>query len=447
MKSQSLWLEQAAQSEGLSPLEPLRDTKRADVCVVGGGFAGLWTAVRASGRNGGFMMSWWSKLGTLVKVVGMDEALRLARASAEVPAEVEAFCRRESIDAHLQRRGWIWAASNAAQVGAWDDLMGLLEQSGEAPFVPLSRDELDRLTGSAALRAGVYEATCATLHPALLVRGLVRAALGSGVQIFEHSPMTGLAEGRPCRVSTAAGEIHAEKVVLALGAWTAAHVRSLARMILIVASDMVATAPAPAELDELGAEAGLAVSDSRLLVNYWHRTADDRIAFGTAGGALAFGHRIGDRFEGSSPRAEEITRNLRKLYPQLSAEVTHNWTGPIDRSVTGLPSVVPVGFGDRIWAVSGFSGNGVGPSFLIARVLAALALDYEDAWSASGLVARPLRGFPPEPVRFVGGQLVRRAVAAKERTEDRGGTPSRVARSLAALAPAGLVPTPKGPDD
>jgi hypothetical protein len=90
---------------------------------------------------------------------------------------------------------------------------------------------------------------------------------------------------------------------------------------------------------------------------------------------------------------------------------------------------------------AGFSGNGVAPTVLGGRILASLALGRDDEWSRCGLVREPPAGFPPEPVRHLGGRIVRAAVARKERAEDEGREPSRLVRRIAALAPAGLVPT------
>jgi len=120
--------------------------------------------------------------------------------------------------------------------------------------------------------------------------------------------------------------------------------------------------------------------------------------------------------------------------------VASSWTGPIDRSVTSLPFFGRLGGREDVLYGVGYSGNGVGPALLGGRILASLALGVSDEWSESPLARGPVSRFPPEPARFVGGHVVRAAVARKERTEDAGRTPDRVTRALASLAPAGLVP-------
>jgi hypothetical protein len=131
---------------------------------------------------------------------------------------------------------------------------------------------------------------------------------------------------------------------------------------------------------------------------------------------------------------------MRRTYPQLAdLPVVASWTGPIDRTFDGLPFFTPLGRPDLVCGL-GFSGNGVGPSVLGGRILASLALGRVDEWSRCGLVRPAPRGFPPEPLRYVGGRIVQLAVARKESAEDSGRTPTLATRGLARLAPAGLVP-------
>ncbi len=458
----SLWLQEAL--PGAEDASPLEGQERADVCIVGGGYTGLWTALRlkeldpsldvvlleadvcgggASGRNGGFVLSWWAKFGTLKKVCGTEEALRLARASAQAVAEIGAFCREHGIDAHYRHDGWLWTATSEAQVGAWDETLAEIANHGEQSFVRLSPEEAARRAGSPTHLAGVFEPTAATVQPALLARGLRRVALERGVRIFERSPMRRLERSWPPRVRCERGAVTAERVVLALNAWSAA-LPELRRALVVIASDVVATAPIPERLREIGWTDGSCISDSRMLVNYYRTTLDGRIAFGKGGGMLAFGGRVGTAFDGASPRAVEVAGSFRALYPSLAdVEVTTSWMGPIDRSHNGLPFFSRLGGRDDLLYGIGYSGNGVGPSFVGGRILASLALERDDEWARAGLVRDPVGSFPPEPIRFVGGLLVREAVARKERAEDDGRKPDRATLFLAGLAPAGLVPLRK----
>src|SRR4051812_39501048 len=161
-----LWLAQVEDA----PCPPLRGDVAADVCVVGGGYSGLWTSISlasagarvvlveaqrcgegASGRNGGFALSWWSKLPSLIAVCGRAEALRLAEASTAALEELPGF----------ERGGWTWSATSPAQVRAWEAAV----EAG-APFEPLGWGVVGRRAGA--------------VHPARPRAGFARGGGGGG---------------------------------------------------------------------------------------------------------------------------------------------------------------------------------------------------------------------------------------------------------------------------
>jgi glycine/D-amino acid oxidase-like deaminating enzyme len=277
------------------------------------------------------------------------------------------------------------------------------------------------------------------VQPALLVRGLRRVALERGVRIYERSPVVALDRGRAAAVRTAGGQMRAERVVIAINAWSGL-LRELRRSFVTVASDIVITEPVPERLAAIGLRDGISVSDSRLMVHYYRTTRDGRLAFGKGGGLLLFGADLGQRLDGPSPRAPAVAQHLRDTYSELAdVPIAASWTGPIDRTFDGLPFFTSLGRADIVCGV-GYSGNGVGPSVLGGRILASMALGREDEWSRCGLVRGAPRGLPPEPLRYLGGRVVQAAVARKERSQDRGHEPRWIDRRLARLAPAGLVP-------
>ena len=281
----------------------------------------------------------------------------------------------------------------------------------------------------------MIEVGAATIQPAALADGLRRVALERGVRVFEGSPMRRLERTAPPRIVTDRGSVTASTVILALSAWTGL-VRELRRLLIVVASDVVATDPAPDRLDEIGWRDGLCISDSRQLVHYYRTTVDGRVVFGKGGGSLAFRGEVGPSFFAAPGRARAVERHFRATYPGLTdVRVTSRWTGPVDRTKSGLPvfSRLP-GVGAVLFGF-GFSGNGVGPSLLGGRILASLALDRRDEWSTAGLVRAPRDAFPPEPVRYLGGRIVRAAVTRKERLEDAGREPGRITRAVASLTP------------
>jgi putative aminophosphonate oxidoreductase len=452
----SWWLREALTD---SPSPALEGDERADVAVVGGGFVGLWTALRlkqldpalnvivleadlcgagASGRNGGMALSWWPKLPSLLKLMSTDEARELAQRSERAVAELGAFCDRHGVDADYMHGGWLWTAATLAQLGAWEATMAACERVGVEPFERLPDEEVARRTGSPVHLAGVFEASAATVQPAKLARGLRRVARDSGVRIYEQSKVLTFSRERPHRLSLAAGSVEATKVVLATNAWTAA-VPELRRSLVVVSSDMIVTEPLGERLAEIGWTGGEGITDSQLMVHYYRTTRDGRIAFGKGGWGIAFGGRIGGSFDRHPGRAADVERNFRRLYPRLhDIRIAADWAGPIDRSRTGLPLFGRLSTSETILYGVGFSGNGVAPSWLAGRVLASLALDRRDEWSTIPLISAPARLFPPPAITFAGAHLVRNAVVRKENAEALGRPPGRVTSALAALAPSGL---------
>jgi putative aminophosphonate oxidoreductase len=452
----SLWLKEVL--GGALDEPPLEGTERADVAVVGGGYVGLWTAIRikerdpvcsvviveqdicgggASGRNGGFALSWWPKLPTLVKLGGQETGLRLARASEAAIEEIGAFCDEHGIDAHFHRGGWLWTATTRAQIGAWERTVALCERLGSEAFVPLVPNEVSTRAGSPSHLAGVLDTSGATVQPAALARGLRRVALQLGVRIFENSRVVAIERGMPA-VRTDHGRVVAEKVIIATNAW-AARLRELRRALVVVSSDIVATQPIPERLQEIGWTGGECITDSQLMIDYYRTTREGRIAFGKGGWGIAFGGRIGQKFDRSQARAAAVTADFRRTYPMLSdVRIEQDWSGPIDRSYTGLPILGHLGGRGQLLYGVGWSGNGVAPSVLGGKILASLALGLDNEWSKSPLVDQSFGRFPPEPIRFVGAHIVREAVRRKERAEALNQAPSRLSVGIANFVPAGL---------
>lgn len=440
---------------------------QADVCIVGGGFTGLWTALSlaqsrpslrlvlletdicgggASGRNDGFVMTAWSKFSSLRKLCGQADALRYVDACAAAVAAIGAFCAGHAIDGDFRQAGWLWTATNRAQFDAWATAIEAITAAGAAsPYELLRPAEVAERAGSGTHLGGVFEAGSATFHPAKVARGLLAAARRLAVTVLEGTAVRAIRGGPTVRVATTRGEVAAGKVLPAVNAWTAA-LPEARNALVVTSSDTVATDPIPDRLNGIGWAPGLSISDSRRLVNYYQRTADDRIVFGKGGGTLGFNGRVGDGFHGRSRRGGEVRGQLRHLYPQLAdVAVPHGWRGPIDYSVSGVPFIFRVGDHPDVLAATGFSGNGSGPSYGVGEAMAAAALG--DPHEAFPEALRRVPASPPaEPVRYLGGRLVRAAIARQERLDDAGRRPDALTVRMAGLDPTGFVDR-RGPDD
>lgn len=464
--SRSLWLTEAlAHEPEMERAEPLVGDHRADVCIVGGGYTGLWTALRikeldpavsvtvlearhcgsgASGRNGGMIGGWWLKLPTLLRVCGTDEALFMARAAYNAIGEIEQFLLDHQIDAHFVRNGRLQVATSDFQLGAWEPALQVAEQHGFGDyFTPLSAAQVQHRGGSPVYRGGYFERGQATVQPALLARGLRRVALERGVRIYENTPVTEIVEGRTVRLRAPAGTVSAPKVVLATNAWTAA-VPELRRQMIVVSSDIIATEPIPERLAEIGWTGGESIADGRIMVHYFHVTRDRRIAFGRGSGALAYLGRVTSAFDGVAEKAAVVERGFRKFYPNLAdVAITHRWGGAVDRSRSGTLIFGRLRGSPNIGYGVGYSGTGVGQSVIGGKILASTALERIDEWSSSRLNMGHVLLYPPDPVRFFGGIAVRAALTRREEGEEDGKAARPLVRRLSQLAYPSL---PRGLD-
>lgn len=458
------WLRDALAASPAHDQPPLGDSIDADVCIVGGGFTGLWTALHlkelepgtrvvlldagicggaASGRNGGFAMSMWSKFVKLAQVAGTEEAVRICRLASDAIKAIGAFCEQEDIDAQFRADGWLWMASNGSQAEAWEETVEKIGAAiPDSPYEPVQLDEARQRSGSRTIQGATFEHGPASLHPGRLVRGMRDVALRRGIEIFEHTPVTELSTGDPAIVRTLQGQVRAPRVVLATH-YGLGDVPELRRCSFVVSSDVLATVPIPDRLETLGLRDGLSISDSRLLPIYYHTTTDGRLVFGKSSGILAFGGRLTRSQMGpvSHRRREILASAMIRLYPDLNdATLANVWTGPADRSSDGLPFFGRLKAAPNISFGAGYSGNGVAPSNLGGRVIASLVLDRDDEYAAVADVLRPKAALPPEPIRFLGGRLVRDGVARKERAEDDGREPDPISKLAARLVPATFVP-------
>ncbi|RKX45812.1 MAG: aminophosphonate oxidoreductase [Verrucomicrobia bacterium] len=457
-----LWLREAL-SDDDDIAQPLTGDQQADVGIVGGGYTGLWSAIRikearpdlavtivekdicgggASGRNLGFVLSWWAKFFTLKKLCGEAGAIHLAHASADAVKEIGEFCDAHGIDAHYRYDGWLWTATCEPHMGAWRATIEELKRHNLRPLLELDREEVFRRTGSRRHLGGAFEENSASVQPALLARGLRRVALEMGVTIFEESPMTQLERSSPTRICTNRGSLTAGKVILAMNAW-GTMLPEIRRAIIVVQSNMVATEPVADRLQQVGLADGVNVSDSQLQVEAYRTTPDGRLIVAKGGiGPLAYAGRVGRAYEGISRNAAELEGVMKRFYPEFSnLRCPESWVGPIDRSKSGLPMFGRLGDHPDIFYGVGYSGSGVGPSVVGGRILASLALGVEDEWSTCGLV-RPLTvDFPPEPICHLGGRIVQKAARLSDAAEEKGHRPNFILRQLTALAPPGFSQT------
>ena len=470
----SFWLREALADEPPAlaadvAAPPFAGRARVDIAILGGGYTGLWTALRIreldpaasvvvierdlsgsgpSGRNGGFVTGWWDELPGLIRQFGEAEALRTVRALDTAIASLGPWVAAHGVDAGLVETGLIQVSAAPAQDDAWLEATEACARVGEGDrWRALSAAEVAERARSPVFRGGAFMPGAGTVQPAKLARGLRRVALEQGIVIHERTiatlPADPVGRGRaaetgPLEVTTTsaegAGVLLADQVVVATNAWAAAW-RPVGRRLLNWSSYVVVTEPIPDRLADIGWTGGEGIADARFTLHYGRTTSDGRIALGGGGGRAGFGGRIGRSFTHDDGAARRAAEGLRRWFPSLAdVRIEDAWGGPIDitddhRAWFGTRP------GGRIHHGLGYSGNGVAPSILGGRILAALALGRHDEAASLPIVgagATP-RAFPPEPLRGAGARVFREAMARRERTEESGREPNRVIREISRI--------------
>jgi glycine/D-amino acid oxidase-like deaminating enzyme len=441
------WIKEAG---GLPPAQPsLAGDTDADVVVIGGGYTGLWTAWEVlerdsgarvavleadrcgagpSGRNGGFLSSLWLSFPLMRGEYGERPARELCVASAESVDMVRDWCSAQEVDAWLREAPHLVVSCAPAQDGA---SVGAVD--GEN-VVALTAEQTRGVCDSPVFRGGVATRSGATVHPARLAFGLRERLLARGVRIFEGSRVTALHVDRNGGVlaETPGGRVRAGTAAVAVNA-ASGQVRRLRDRLTVSSSHIVLTEPVPDVIERLGWTGGEAITDGRALLHYFRTTKDGRILLGWGGGRMEVGARTHGRAELDPAVVEQTRRGLLRIFPMLEGRrLDHAWGGPIDVSPTHLPAIVTLQ-GGRAWAAFGYTGNGVGPSHLAGRSLAALALGRSEDAARWAWIDPPPKTVPPEPLRAAGATVIRAAIARKEDLEEAGERPDPITKGLAAV--------------
>ena len=450
------WIEEA----GAPSPEPVLDGwADADIVVIGGGYLGMWTAWQLierdpglsvllleagrcgygpSGRNGGFVNGYWPHAPAVAERFGAERAVALAREADASIRAIGDFCKGQKVDAWYRAVPQVEIATARAQERSWsDETSGLATLGHGKEYAELTRAQVQGICRSPLFRGAAIQRTAATVQPARLAFGLRAALLRRGVRIHEGTEVIG-AEQRAGGVLVRArgaqdgerGYVRARAAVLAAG-WRTLRWPGFGRELSAASSHIVLTEPVPDVLEQIGWTGGEALADCRTMLHYFRTTDDGRIAFGWGGGRMALGSRLDPRLEVDPTVIERAAGALRRFFPQLEGRaITHAWGGPIDVAPARLPIYRSRGPLHAGW---GFSGHGVGPSHLGGRILSGLALGIRDEITTLPLVEPPLKAFPPEPARWIGGSLIRSALIRKDALDERDQPVDALTRGIARL--------------
>ena len=426
-----LWLDTPLRPD---PRRTLTGDATADLVVVGGGFCGLWTALRAverepgrdvlllegdriaehaTGRNGGFCEASLTHGEHNGRTRWPEEYDDLDRLGIENLDAIEAAVSGYGIDCGFLRGGTLAVATKPHQVA------GL--EPGEPGF--LDADAVRKVIDSPTYLAGRLASpeTCAVLDPARLAWGLADAAEGLGVRIAEQTPVSRIRrDGDLMEVITPRGVVRAREVALATNAFRPL-LRRLRLTTVPVYDYVLATEPLTVtQLEALGWDPALGVSDTGNQFHYYRVTPDRRILWGGYDAIYHFGRSVEPAHEDRRATYELLADHFHATFPQLEGiRFTHRWAGVIDTS-TRFSASFGTGHGGRSAYALGFTGLGVGATRFAADVMLDLLAGAETERTRLTMVRRPAVPFPPEPVAWAGIELTRRALAREDETGRRG---------------------------
>jgi glycine/D-amino acid oxidase-like deaminating enzyme len=418
---------------------PLTADTDADLVVVGAGFTGLWTAITAkrrdpardvlllegrhvgygaTGRNGGFVSD--SLTHGLAHGLAQwpDRVDALATLGRENLDGLRADVEQQGIDADLRLTGKTLVATTHHQASALPALGKLLADHGE--HVEMldaagARADVDSPTYLGALR---IRSGGGTLDPAALAAGLRDWALRLGVRLHERTPVSSV---EPGVVTTARGRVRARQVALATNAYPA-PARRLRKYVVPVYDHVLVTEPlTDAQWAGLGWPERQGVTDAGNQFHYYRLTDDDRILWGGYDAVYHYGSRTDERLDRSPATFLTLAENFQRTFPQLTGlPFTHGWGGVID-TCSRFSAFWGRALGGRVAYSLGYTGLGVGASRFGAQVALDLLAAAETERTRLEMVRRRPLPFPPEPVRWAGIELTRRAVARADAREGRRG--------------------------
>lgn len=353
----------------------------ADLVIVGGGFTGLSAALHfaemgrtvtlfeaheigfgASGRNGGQIIPGIKyDPDEILSLHGLDKGEVILRLAADAPDLVFDLIKTHGIACRPQRKGWIQASHSKTALGTIQSRATQWQARGVAARV-LDRDEITQMTGVPIYAGGWLDPRAGLVQPLAYARGLARAARAAGARIVQDSPVTDLhpdAEG--WSLTSRHGQTRAARVLVATNAYSDTRlVPGLARTILPVQSNIIATAPLPDDLAHTVLSFGGCLSEIRKLAFYLRLTHDNRLVLGGRG-AIGDTHGIGQQ--------KALEKALRRMFPQLAAQpITHAWSGQVGLTMDGWPHLHQPQQG--LYTILGYNGRGAALATAIGAMFA-----------------------------------------------------------------------------
>jgi len=397
---------------------------RVDDAIVGGGFAGLWTAIKlksenpdrrivlieakrvgwaASGRNGGFCEASISHGEPNAEARWPDEVGILRRLGYENLDAIESFVKEHDLDVDFERNGALAVANEPYQL-EW------LGESDDPDVETLDAAGVRRRINSPTFLGGDFAPReNANVHPAKLAHELARHAAGLGVEIYEQTPvkqMEGSAEA-PIRLTTDRGVVTAERAALCTNAFPSLLKRYRFHTVPVYDYVLMTEPLTDGQLAAIGWEGREGLSDLANQFHYSRLTKDNRILWGGYDAVYHAGGRIRPEYEDRIETHRKLASHFFTTFPQLAGiKFTHRWAGAIDSS-TRFCAFFGQAYGGRVQHVAGFTGLGVGATHFAADVIADRFAGRVTERTELQMVREMPLPFPPEPAASIGVNMFR----------------------------------------
>jgi gamma-glutamylputrescine oxidase len=397
----------AASANAHLPWPQLEGDVECDVCVVGGGYTGLSSALSllergyqvvlleaarigfgASGRNGGQIVNSYSRdIDTIERNCPPDQARLLGNMLFEGGDIIRSRIERYQIQCDLQSGG-VFAADTEKQFHELAAQKARWEKWGNDQLELLDRHAIRQVVNTERYVGGLLDRRGGHIHPLNLALGEAEAIRSLGGRIFEQSPVVEIIAGEPVTVRSHKGRVKARFVVVAGNAYLGNLVPELAAKSMPCGTQVVTTEVLGEERARELLPQNYCVEDCNYLLDYYRTSADHRLIYG---GGVVYGARDPADIE------RLIRPKMLKTFPQLAGvKFDYTWTGNFLLTLSRLPQFGRIG--SNIYYMQGYSGHGVTCTHLAGSLLAEALAGQAERFDAFARL-------PHYP--FPGGRLLR----------------------------------------
>jgi len=410
------------------PLEPLPHPTligdvTTDLCIVGAGYTGLWTALLAkeanpereviiveqretgagaSGRNGGFC-SYSLTHGFINGYCRFkDEMSIIERLGRENLDAIEATITKYGIECDFEWNGELRVAVEDWQMEGLEEEAELRNSFGDNVEL-LRQEEIQARIKSPIYKGALFDPDgTALVDPARLVWGLERACISLGVKIFENSHVESLERtNNGMIVHTPYGSVYANKVALATNIFKSLLKRAQKYVVPVYDFQLVTEPLTDEQMKSIGWSDREGLSDAGNQFHYYRLTKDNEILWGGYDAIYNFRGKVRQEYETDAETYAHLAEAFLETFPQLKGiKFTHGWGGAIDTCSRFSPFWGQAHRG-RVAYVLGYTGLGVASTRFGAQVMLDLLDGVDNERTRLRMVRKKPMPFPPEPFRFI----------------------------------------------